>query len=221
MIIKIIQTASNIKQTYDIVGEDFCYQGKTGSISTMQAITLSNEKNIIRGIFSLSPWINYIPFRYLLGFDNRTRLFRLYQNDTPCGSIVCSEHGFLKRYYVITLENGEIFYCYPRSKGSFDYVSVFLKDVQIALVETYMNTNDYKYTHKVYLLDNYQTYAETLSFFVLYYASYTFAERFHMSSGSFHQKAWSISRYNDMYDESWREKYFPNENFFGKINLFD
>ena len=221
MIIKISQTASNIKQSYDIEGENFYYSGVTGSISRLQSITLSNKENTIKGVFNISKWVNYIPLRYLFGNANLTRVFHIYKNDNIYGVIVFSKHGFLKSFYVIALDSGEIFHCYSLSRGSFDYVSIYQGDTQIALVETYLSVNDYKYTHKLYLLDDYNQFADTLSFFVLYYASYNFAQRFHMSSGSYYRKSWSISKYNDKYNPKWREIYFPNENFFGKTSLIN
>ena len=221
MIIKISQTASNIKQCYDIESENFYYSGDAGSISRLQSITLSNKENTIKGIYKISKWVNYIPLRYLFGKANLTRVFHLYENDNIYGSIVFSKHGFLKSFYVIALDSGEIFHCYCLSRGSFDYVSVYQGDTQIALLETYLSVNDFKYTHKLYLLDDYNQFADTLSFFVLYYVSYNFSQRFHMSSGSTSAKSWSFSKYNNKYNPKWREIHFPNENFFGKTNLFN
>ena len=221
MIIKISQTASNIKQSYDIESENFYYNGDAGSISRLQSITLSNNENTIKGIYNISKWVNYIPFRYLFGEANLTRLFHLYENDNLYGVIVFSKHGFLKSFYVIALDSGEIFHCYSLSRGSFNFVSIYQGDTQIALIETYLSVNDYKYTHKLYLLDEYNQFADTLSFFVLYYASYNFAQRMHMSSGSTSIKSWSFSKYNNKYNPKWRETHFPNENFFGKTSLIN
>ncbi len=221
MIVKISQTASNIKQSYDIEGENFYFQGDVGSLTRLQSITLSNKETTIKGIYNISKWVNYIPLRHLFGEANITRVFHLYENDNIYGVIVFSKHGFLKSFYVIALDSGEIFHCYTVSCGSFNYVSIYQGDTQIALVETYLNVNDYKYTHKLYILDEYNDFADTLSFFVLYYASYKFAKRFHMSKNSINEKAWSYSKYNSKYDSKWRETHFPNENFFGKTNLYN
>ncbi|MBR6514825.1 MAG: hypothetical protein IKT46_08355 [Clostridia bacterium] len=221
MIIKIAQTASNIKQTYDVEGENFYYTGNAGSISSMQPITLSNKENTIKGVYNTSKWINYIPLRYLFGYANLTRIFLIYENDNIYGSIVFSKHGFLKNCYIISLDSGEIFHCYCLSRGSFDYVSIYQGDTQIALIETYLSVNDLKYTHKLYILNEYDRFADTLSFFVLYYASYNFTERMHMSSGSTYTKAWSFSKYADRYDPKWRETHFPDENYFGKTSLIN
>ncbi len=212
MIVKISQTASNIKQTFDIECDNFYFPG---SVSRFQTITLSNKETTIKGIYNLSKWVNYIPLRWLFGEANLTRVFHLYKNENIYGSIIFSKHGFMKAFYVIALDTGEIFHCYSCSKGSFNYVSIYHGDKQIALIETYLNTTDYKYTHKLYILDDYEKFADTLSFFVLYYANYRFAERFHMSKGSYHEKSWSYSKYNDKYDPKWRETNFPDENFFG------
>lgn len=219
MIVKISQTASNIKQSYDIESENFYYSGDAGSISRLQTITLSNKENTIKGIYKISKWVNYIPLRYLFGKANETRHFTLYKNDNTYGNIVFSKHGLFKSFYVIALESGEVFHCYCLSRGSFNYVSVYQGDTQIALIETYLSANDYKYTHKLYVLDAYDRFADALSFFVLYYASYTFAKRIHMSKGSAVQKSWSFSKYDNKYDSKWRETHFPDENFFGKINF--
>lgn len=221
MIIKISQTASNIEQSYNIESENFYYSGDAGSMSRLQSITLSNKNNTIKGIYNISKWVNYIPLRYLFGEANLTRVFHLYKNDNIYGSIVFSKHGFLKSFYVISLVSGEIFHCYSISRGSFNYVSIFQGDTQIALVETYLSVNDYKYTHKLYLLDDYNQFADTLSLVVLYYASYNFAQRMHMSKGTVSEKAWSFSKYANKYNPKWRETHFPNENFFGKTSLIN
>ncbi len=220
MIIKISQTASNVKQSYDIKGDGFYYSGDTGRISRFQTITISNKDSALKGVFTFSKWVNYIPYRWLFGKPNITQAFNLYKNENIYGNITFSKHGFFKSCYIITLDNGEIFHCYCRSKSSFDYVSIYKGDQQIALLETYLSVNDFKYTHKLYLLDDYNKFAETFSLFVLYYASFNFAQRFHMTKGSTYGKEWTISRYNNKYDKNWRETHFPNENFFGKINLF-
>ena len=220
VIVKISQTASNIKQTFDIESDAFYFYGELGSMNKFQTITLSNKKTTIRGIYNLSKWVNYIPFRWLFGEANLTRVFHLYKDENIYGSIIFSKHGFMKSFYVIALGSGEIFHCYSRSIDSFNYVSIYEGGKQIALIETYLNTNDYKYIHKLYILDEYDRFADTFSFFVLYYANYCFAKRFHMSKGSYYRKSWSCSKYNDKYDPKWREINFPDENFWGKTNLF-
>ena len=122
----------------------------------------------------------------------------------------------------MALDSGEIFHCYSLSRGSFKYVSIYHGDTQIALVETYLSVNDYKYTHKLYLLDDYNQFADTLSFFVVYYAGYNFAQRMHMTKGSTtYSTVWFFSKYADKYNPNWRETHFPKENFFGKTSLID
>lgn len=221
MIITITQTASNVKQLYRVDGDSFHYEGKAGSFSELQSVVLSGKKTTLKGFYKPSEWINYIPCRHLFGKECITRQFLLYENDEFRGSIVFSKHGYLKSFYVIALESGEIFHCYVFAKGSFEYVSIYKGEAQIALVETNLSMNDYKYIHKLYILDDHDRFAETFSFFVLYYASYEFVKRFHMSKGSYDVKAWSFSKYSNKYDEKWRETHFPNENFFGPIYLFN
>ena len=50
MIIKISQTASNVRQSYDIAGKNFNYQGKAGSVSRLQNVVLANSHTTIRGV---------------------------------------------------------------------------------------------------------------------------------------------------------------------------
>ena len=219
MIIKISQTASNFKQTYDVKSDNFYYLGQTGSRHPRQPITLSNQETTFKAVFSPSKWVNYIPLRYLFDAPNLTRGFTLYRNDSRHGLFIFSKHGLYKSFYVITLESNEILHGYCRSIGSFHYISIYLGNEQIALVETYLTVRDYKYTHKLYLLEHYSNLAETLSLFVLYFANYRFAQRMHMSKGVYAEKTWSFSKYNDKYDPTWRETHFPNENFFGKTNI--
>ena len=216
MIVKLSQTASNIKQQYNVTGNNFNYQGQAGSFSKLQPIILHNNRTTLKGTYTLSNLLNYIPLRYLFNKQNLTRQFSLYRNNKKYGCIAFSKHGWLKSCYVITLDNGNTFKCYCCSRGSFDYVSIYQGDTQIALVETHLKAIDYKYTHKLYILDNYKHFADTFSFFVLYYASYTFAKRFHMSKTIVNQKAWSLSKYNAKYDPNWRETHFPNEDYFEK-----
>lgn len=221
MIIKIKQTASNIKQMYLISGDYSC-QGKIGNESKYQRIELYNKNGeLLFCKYHLSHWTNYIPIRYLFVFLNLTREFQIFKNGSYFGNFVFSRHGYYKSCYIITLTDGSVLYCYTRLKGSFNYISIYKDDIQIALVETYLTVTDFNYTHKLYLPDDYSEYKEVLSLFVLYFANYNFTKRFHMTAGTSFTKGWSYSQYNDKYDPSWREKYFPKENFFGKLNLFD
>lgn len=224
MIIKITQTASNIKQTYKIEGEGLFYHGKSGSRSTVEPITLTNDTETLLGTYNFPALINYIPFRYLFGTPNLTRGFDIYRNNVSIGSVVFSQHGFWKSFYQIKLHDGTDLRCYIVGKGSFEYACVYSRscgeEKQIALIETYLNVNNYKYVNKIYLLDDYKLLGSVISFFTVYYSSYSFCKRYHMSSGSVYEKRMPITKYKDKYDPSWRETYFPDENFFGKISLF-
>lgn len=101
MIVKISQTASNIKQLYDIKSDNFSFQGEFGNVSRLQSITLFNKNTTIKGIYNFSKWVNYIPLRYLFGKANLTRVFCLYRNEEIYGSIVFSKHGFLKAFMLL------------------------------------------------------------------------------------------------------------------------
>lgn len=220
MIIKIIQTSSNIKQEYDIEFPESTFFGSAGNVSALQHIEIFNKDTNLSGKFQISNWVNYIPLRYLFGVANLTRAFLIERNEEDIGEFIFSKHGFMKSFYVITLNDDTILHCYTRMKGSYNYISVYNGDDQIALIETYLCCNDYKYKHKIYLLDDWRQLCEVLSLFVLYYASFKFAHRMHMSSGSSYEKGFSLSKYNNKYNPCWRELNFPDENFFGKTSLF-
>ena len=218
MIVKVTQTTSNVKQTFDVECGEAYSSGETGRFSRFQTVTLKNGESTLEGKFYPTKWMNYIPLRPVFGIENITKAYRIIRNGEPCGNMAFSKRGLFKNCYVITLDDGDVLYCYRRLKGSFGYVSIFRGDEQIALIETYMNVNDFKYTHKLYLLDEYSRYSDILSLFVLYYANLSFTKRFHMSRGSRYRKAWTVSRYNGKYDPKWLEDHFPNENYFGKIS---
>lgn len=221
MIIKITQTASNIKQEYDVDSEGFHFHGTIGNVSRLQPITLSNASLTVKGVHRMTTWTNYIPFRPLFGIYTVTQKFCLSRDEKFYGKILFHSSGALSGHYEIQLTDGSSFQCYDCAISSFHYISIYQEEKQIALVETYLSVQNYKYTHKLYLLDEFRPHAETLSFFVLYFASYHFAKRFHMSIGHRSGKSWTFSRYNDKYDLNWRETHFPEENFFGKTHPFD
>lgn len=223
MIIKITQTSANIRQCYDMKeidnGIDFHFQGKAGSLSSKEPITLTSETEVLEGLHYISDAKNYIPFRYLFGGANLTRGFDIFRNEESIGSIVFSQHGFLKSFYLISLNDDTFLRCYTVAKDSFEYVCIYKyesgREHQISLIETYLYTNDYKYTHVVYILDDYKQLADVISFFAIYYSSYNYAERFHMSKGSSYEKKFTISKYKDKYNAAWKADHFTDECFFG------
>ena len=224
MVITVTQTASNVKQSYLISSPDgFGFTANAGNMSSYQDIVLSSANDTLEASYSIGDCKNNFPFIHIFGVESISRAFRVTKNGTEIGRIARSDHGFLKSYYVINLNNDKKtkIYCYFTSAGSFDYVSIYLDGEQIALIETFLNVDNYKYTNKLYLLDDHTDLAQILSLFTVYYSSFAFSKRFHMTAGTSYVKKISFSRYSAMYDKSWRETNFPNENFFGKLSLFD
>lgn len=213
MVIKIQQETSNLSQSYYVSG-DFCCQGELGSVSRFQDIFLYKQnEEILRGKYRFGRFVDHIPFRYLFGYTNFGRAFHLYRQNNLCGSFIFSLEGFLKSSYVVSVGDNTIFHCYFRGVDSFHYISVYCENRQIALVETSLRVVDGKYSHTLYLLDEYEPYKDILTLFVLYYANYNFTNRFHMSKGTSYSKSWTFSEYNEKYDPHWRETHFPNEKF--------
>ena len=83
MIVKIVQTASNIKQRFYIDSNNFYLEGECGNISRLQSITLFNQNVTIQGVYRISKWVHYIPLRYLFGKANITGTFSLSRNGRP------------------------------------------------------------------------------------------------------------------------------------------
>ena len=221
MIIKIAQTQSDIKQSFYVDSDGFCFNGTAGSFSRLEPIVLSNKQTELKGIHSFSKWYNYIPVRCLFGMTNRKRIFHLYKDGETYGKFTFVQDGFLKCAYEIELNSGDVFRCYYRNVGSFNYVMIYRNNTQIALIETYLNVENFKHNQKIYILDECNRFADTFSLFSLYYANYHIVKRIHLSKGFYTVKTYSFSKYNNMYDNKWREEHFPNENFFGKIHLFE
>ncbi|MBQ8289204.1 MAG: hypothetical protein IJX76_10670 [Clostridia bacterium] len=230
MIIEVQQTASSIKQEYDVyVDRDYYCQGINGRLHKYQDIGLvRNGESILHGDHQRLHWKHYIPFKYLFGSVNLSRGLELKRGNECTGSFIRSRTGFWDYFYGLSVGNDRFFRCYTRSIGSYDYVSVYdlsfpgaVETEQIALLETYLTVVDNKYKFKLYLLDEYAEDKDELIMFVLYYANYHFTERFHMSRGTTYTKAWSFSKNNQKVDPGWRNVHFPNENFFGKVDPYD
>lgn len=219
MIINIRQLSSNIKQEYLIDG-DFSCRGKLGSFNRFQRITLSAQNQLLYAKYHFKNPINYIPLIDMLGFNKLSRVFHIYDSTGFCGEFLYTEHGFAQKHYIIKAHD-LLLPCYEYSHDKFNYISVYLGETQIALIETYLVVNDLKYKHKIYLLDDYENLKEILALFVLYYANYNFTKRFHMSAGVFTTKSFAYSKYKDKYSPSWQRTNFPNDNFWGKTNLYN
>ena len=219
MVIKIQQMESNTKQIYDIDVEDKYYNGVLGSFLFTQDIVLTSKETELKGVFKLSSLKNYIPFMYLFRDDVYTRRFEIHRNGSLYGSVALWNQGFLKQCYVINMNSGRTFHCYYTAKGSFGYITVYDGEKQVALVETYLSTQDFKFMHKLYILDEYSSYSEAFIFFVLYFANYRYSKRFHMTWGSTYSSSYSVSKYSYKYSPEWREVNFPDENYFGKLGL--
>jgi len=221
MIIELKQTASNIKQLFDVRYDENTYcSGQSGSYHKYENITLSKrDRVILTGDFVLSNWKNYIPYRFLFGFSCKTRNVLIKDQSNTIGCMYHNSTGYFKHRYVISLSDGKCFDCYYCMKERFDYVSIYEGETQIGLIETYLTVDDYKYRHKLYVLDDYSEYRDILTLFVIYYSNYTFSKRFHMTIGTHVGYGKTYSHYNRKYDPEWRENHFPEENYWGQIHI--
>ncbi|MBQ7336763.1 MAG: hypothetical protein IJW92_09865 [Clostridia bacterium] len=223
----IITVSQSAQLNYYIKGGACEYRGTVGKVSPFQEIVMHNGETEFVGTYQFSKWVNYIPFRYCFGTPNLTKGFRLQKNGKNFGTVVFSQHGFMKSFYVIALDSGGILHCYQVAKGTSEYVCVYLEDQQIALIETNLTVTDYIYTHTLYLLDEHSGFSDVLSWFALYYANFHFAKRavtqegaslnLSINKGTVREECWTFSKYNCKYDPQWQEKYFPKESIFDKL----
>ena len=211
---QIKQTASNVKQQFEIEGEQFFAECAAGSFAKVQPLSLTHKDFSIRGEYRAPRWKDLLPFGYLFFQEKRRYTFELFKNDTPYGKIYLSRHGILKQRYEIRSAGGEQLQAYSVAQGAYHYVPIFLGYKQIALIETCHFTDNRKYLHELFLLDEYADYAHLLCFFALYYANLQFAHRFHMSLGHSGGYQWSLSPYKYMYNPKWREDHFPYRSLF-------
>ncbi len=221
MIISIYQTKANIKHEYKIDLDNMTYNASTGGISSLQDITMVAEGDEFRAKWLPASPLSYLPFLSWFGHEQKTRAAAIEQNGKDIAEIYLSKHGFMKAYYVIKPKHGAVLHGYDISRGRFNYVCIFEGDVQIALLETYMAMGENKCLHKLYILDSHSDCRRLLSLFGIYHSNYRFAQKGFSFYGTSIRVERSFSKYNGKYDPHWREEHFPNENFFGKINLFD
>lgn len=153
---------------------------------------------------------------------NLSKAFSVQKDETNIGSFLLSHCGIAKHFHSI-VSNESIFHCYSRSIDLFNYLSIYdtHTDKQIALLETYLTVVDNNYKFKLYLLDEYAAHTDVFALFILYYANFHFTQRFHMSAGTTSTRSWTFSGFNSKYDPDWRAKYFPNDNFWGKIDPYE
>lgn len=217
MIISVEQTASRFKQTFSIYhNSDWVYDGRLGNWNGYQDIVLDkNQETVSVASSKKAPWTHYIPFRHWFGKESRRKIFEIENENT---GFFLSRHGIFKSFYIITVK-GRTLIAYDRSIGGYDYVSIYLQNLdgneeQIALIETHMTAVNNQYVHKAYLLDAYEAYKDILSLFVLYYSNFRFARQNRGNYGIHVEKSWTLSPYNDKYDPQWKETHFPEKGLF-------
>lgn len=221
MILRIEQTRAGTAQTFDVyTGDRLVFTGRLGAVSKRQEIVLEGKNGqMLTGTY-LPAWeLQRQAERWKLpGYrlSQGLRYGRAGQNE---GCFFLVRDGLWKSRYVIA-NGGESFSVYFLSKGSFEYLSIYRDERQIALVEHYLTVVDNRERYKLYLLEEYRALGETLTLFLLYFDNWNHAERFPTVYGTRVTKAWSLSRYAHTYDPGWRAAHFPQENFFGKSRLF-
>lgn len=214
MIIRIRQTENGLRLRYDIEGEGFLFQGERGGLAPVQSIAITGQGVTISGTYRLPSPGSLLPLAGVFGGERRMQMYEIGRNGGVIGTAAKSLHGWGKSCYVISLNDGTELRCYSKRKGQFDYVAIYEGDVQIALLENFLRAMDGRHDHKLYLLEEHRSHAEVLSWFALYYAQHEVEKN---NDAVF---AISFSPYDKMVDPAWREKHFPEENFFGKTKPF-
>ncbi|MBQ4557263.1 MAG: hypothetical protein IJA60_06430 [Clostridia bacterium] len=99
MIIEVVQTASDVKQLYDVYyDKTLVYQGKLGFMNRWQDIELcKGEGTVMSATYILSKWTYCIPFLSWFGKKQKRSIFRLTQGENPVAVFAHELHGFLKK----------------------------------------------------------------------------------------------------------------------------
>ena len=220
MTINIKKNNASIKQTYIVDKGNSSFFANSGKLSKFQDLVMQNANVTYRAKFKASNIINFLPFRKLLHIPSTEEKFYLYRNDEKIGCIYGLIEGLFKKKDVIEAF-GYTFSCYSISKGKFEYLPIYIGNTQIALIETFMTAIDREYKHKIYLLDYYKEFDDLICLYTIYYSNLHYTDRLSLNGGTTISAAYSISKYNKMYDPEWQKINFPKENYFGKINLFE
>ncbi len=227
------------KQLSDISGDfefyydqKYTYRGQYDKFFSIKDILMLKDGNVsIWARHKFVNPINYIPFLHLLGVTRQKHKFIVYNDLTPIAQITY-KRKFYKTRYKIELSDSDCLYIYAYYKKGFHYLcvykNVYKQEKQIALIERGVALT---YTYKLYLPDEFSDFANVLSIFMLYYENSMSSINLHLSFGlnglSIHSGSdFTLGLYEvfcnnnaaKKYDPTWRERNFPNENFFGPIN---
>lgn len=192
--------------------------GKIGNLNRMQDISLQySTKEALCGIYEAPSFKDCIPFLHWFGVERLSRRLRIETDGGIIARFALSRHGIYKSYYKIMFPDGEELCCYTYAHKSFSYLCFYKGGTQIALAETYLVSIDGKHNHKLYLLDEYEAYADILSLLLLHHVNHTFTKSLFAQKSTMRSFVFTISAYKQMYDPAWRERHFPKENFWGRI----
>ena len=235
MIIEAIKF-SNSSGNYDIYHDNsYVFRGQRSLYFNIKDILLLKEQEVyIWARYKFVNPFNYIPFLNFLGFRKNNRKFIVYDDLTPIATF-SYETKFHKSRYKIVLSNSDVLYAYIYYKKGFYYLSIYKnvhkEEKQIALVEKQIHSSELNQKCKFYLLDEYKDLANVLSIFLLYFEGKITPPRIRIHIGPFggsvsmgfnNYNAYNIplfNSYSEKYNPTWREVNFPNENFWGPINI--
>lgn len=216
MIYNVQKVTAGFVHKYDVHRDDaLIYNGKIGSFSKYQTLRLENDNEKNRAKFCFSGVSQYIPFKYFAGKAKQNLKFKCYTNDEYIGEFVRSIEGIREFRYIVYLENGRCLYVYNISKGKYSYLCVYLDDdeTQIAQVDTFLTSQNGCFSHKLYLLDDYDDLARILLLFVLYYDNFEYTYRGKYFLGKSYEIKYSFSKYEHKYNVDWKLNNFYDERF--------
>ena len=156
MIMTAKQTASNIAQTYEVsIDGTYVYAGSLGRFHRFQPIELMDKNNtpVLKGRWYLSKWIHYLPFAWTLEKHTVTRKCVITSSTGETASIGFTRQRAFEDVYTLWLPCGEELEAYAVAVGDYEYVSIYRKDHQVALLELYLTAIDYCYIYKMYVLE--------------------------------------------------------------------
>jgi len=136
--------------------------------------------------------------------------------DNEIARFTLNHLSLLNSFY--TIESGvKVFRLYSISKSHYDYVLIYLDDIQVGQInKNNLRIKNNKNRFVLYLLDEQKDIADLMTMFIIYLENYKYATRGEISYGTRSSWGWSYSKNNKFYDPTWTQTNFGTDG-----NAFD
>lgn len=145
--------------------------------------------------------INSIPFKIILG-GKKKDIINVIKDEKIIGEIYCLHKPF-SRKWILNFENHQRLLMYTKSIGSLRYFSIYLNDVQIAMIVKNNVVENNSDNYLLYLLDEYNQYSTILIETILYLDNYYYGRQLESFRGVNYNLNHSFSITDKYYNKDW------------------